>query len=122
MHQVPVKRLVSSPSEKFIVDAVIAQLDFRKSENSLVEVEVVGVKKMQSINKKFRNIDAPTDVLSFPAAEFPKINDEPKMLGNIFLCSDIIKKNSREYGKTYQEEFGFMLKHGVDHLLGFHHR
>ena len=121
MHQIHVKRLKDSPSEKFIVDAVTSRLDFRKASSALVEVEVIGLEKMTSINKKYRNIDAPTDVLSFPVAEFPAQSDQPQMLGTIFLCSDIIKKNSREYGKTFEEEFDLMLKHGVDHLLGFHH-
>jgi probable rRNA maturation factor len=122
MYQVLVKRLKDSPSEKFIENSVINQLNFRKADASLVEVEVVGLTKMLSINKKYRSIDSATDVLSFPVAEFPNTTDQPKMLGTIFLCSDIIKKNSCEYGKTFEEEFDFMLKHGVDHLLGFHHK
>lgn len=122
MHEVVVKRLEDSPSEKFLVESTLRQLEFRRSEDSIVEIEVVGPSRMRSINNKFRNIDSPTDVLSFPAADFPTVDGEGKILGTIFLCSDIIKKNSRCYGKTFEEEFDFMLRHGVDHLLGFHHK
>jgi len=57
-------------------------------------------------------------VLSFPSAEFP---GPEKLYGTIFLSCDIIKSNAEKAGKTFQEEFDFILKHGLDHILGIHH-
>lgn len=78
-----------------------------------VNVEIVSAEKMRELNKKFRQIDKTTDVLSFPLYKnllVIKKSEGPKILGDIF-----INRNDRE-------RLEFLVKHGIDHLLGFHHR
>lgn len=78
-----------------------------------VNVEIVSAEKMRELNKKFRQIDKATDVLSFPLYQnlaAIKKNKGPKILGDIF-----INKNDRE-------RLEFLVKHGTNHLLGFHHK
>ncbi|MCX6809467.1 MAG: rRNA maturation RNase YbeY [Candidatus Berkelbacteria bacterium] len=90
--------------------------------NSILEIEIVGRKKIQSLNHKFQKKNCPTDVLSFPLSRDQQNGDQPRLLGNIFLYSDIIKKNARQSNKSFEEEFEFILAHGINHLLGVHHK
>ena len=86
----------------------------RGKKNTHLEIEIVGKRKITGLNKKFLHRPGPTDILSFPLPS-------EKLLGTIFLCSDIIKKNAREDGKTLEDEFEFILRHGIDHIVGVHH-
>jgi len=86
-------------------------------------IKICGQEKMREINREFRQIDAPTDVLSFPIWEsIPAKIEEPILLGDIIICPDILRQNAREYGVTEREEFIKMIAHGTLHLLGFHHK
>jgi len=92
----------------------------RSSAKLSFEIKIVGISKIKSLNLKYLKKDQPTDVLSFP---LPKIPGENSVnVGIIFLCSDIIKKSAEKQGKNYREEFLFILRHGIDHLLGVHHK
>ncbi|MNK26221.1 Endoribonuclease YbeY [compost metagenome] len=71
-------------------------------------------KAAQKINKQFRGKDYATDVLSFDSME-------PTSLGELILCPDVLKKQAQEHDLTYQQELGYMLLHGVLHLLGYDH-
>jgi len=85
-----------------------------------VSVQCVGEKKMRSMNRIFRGIDKPTDVLSFPTEDaFPGKAQTDS--GDIFLCPLYIKKQAKRFGTTYKEEFTRMLIHGVLHLHGYDH-
>lgn len=121
-YNILIKRLKGSPSQKFIQDSAIKGFKNRGIADAWVEIAVVGKEKMRSINYRFRSIDQPTDVLSFPLDDMPRSKGEARHFGTIFLCSDIIIKNARENDKTFEEEFDFILRHGIDHLLGFHHK
>ncbi len=117
-YSVLVKSRYKKPSSDHIAKVVKDHLLERKAEAGIVEVGLVAKAKIHEINKKFRDHDCPTDVLSFPSAEFPS---KDKLYGTIFLSCDIIKLNAQESGKSFEEEFDFILCHGVDHLLGIHH-
>ncbi len=87
---------------------------------------------IQKLNQKFRNIDKPTDVLSFPLTQlyrgkpkksfFPIAPDEPLHLGDIILCHPYIAKQAKELNHSFKEEFYHLFEHGVKHLVGFHHK
>ncbi|MEN0057499.1 MAG: rRNA maturation RNase YbeY [Bdellovibrio sp.] len=71
-------------------------------------------KAARKINFEFRGRDYATDVLSFEALE-------PGSLGELILCPDVLKKQAQEHGLSYRHELGYMLLHGVLHLLGYDH-
>lgn len=125
-YQVLVKSRLKNPPSDHIVKVAKNHLKQRKAPSGIVEVEVVSKDKIHEINKKFRKIDAPTDVLSFPGAEFPipsgRQAGKERLYGTIFLSCDIIKLNAKESGKSVEDEFDFILCHGIDHLLGIHHK
>ena len=81
---------------------------------------------IQKINKEFRNIDAPTDVLSFPQIDFEndgidKGSNEKKILGDIVLSVDKIEEQARELSHSFEHEAAFLCVHSVLHLLGYDH-
>lgn len=96
-------------------------LKARGKTDVILEVEIVGAKRIRTLNKKFRNIDKSTDVLSFP---LPKNQQVPgqTILGTIFLYSGIINTNAIRLQKSFESEFEFILHHGIDHLCGIHHK
>lgn len=71
-------------------------------------------KPAQKINHEFRGKDYATDVLSFDSMD-------PSSLGELVLCPEVLKRQAKEHKLTYQQELGYMLLHGVLHLLGYDH-
>ncbi len=70
--------------------------------------------EMKKINKQFRGKNKPTDVLSFASMETDS-------LGELLFCLDVLKKQAKEQGHPLENEFLYMLIHGVLHLLGYDH-
>lgn len=91
-----------------------------QKKNVVLEVSLVSSVKMKLLNKKFRKMNTPTDVLSF---EIPKqfIHNNFQFLGDIVICDSIAKKQSRKYKHSIQNEFTILIVHGLLHLLGFDH-
>ncbi len=81
---------------------------------------------IHEINLEHRNKDKPTDVLSFPQAEFisPEVLGEGQhlaMLGDVVISLDTAERQARGRGRPLLEEVRFLLAHGVLHLLGYDH-
>ena len=74
--------------------------------------------KMQDMNKKFAGKDSPTNVLSFPSNEDIK---GVRFLGDIAICSELIKDEATAQGKNVQHHLMHIFIHGVLHLLGLDH-
>lgn len=83
-----------------------------------VELLLVDERSMQKINKDLRQIDKPTDVLSFP---FDSMGLEHIPLGSIVICLPIAKKFASFYGHSLEEEVALLFIHGILHLKGFNH-
>ena len=89
-----------------------------------VSVSIVDSEEMRGLNREWRGIDAPTDVLSFEcdspfAGDVPE--GEPVELGDIILSPEVIAAQAPEFGNTPAQEFRLMLVHGMFHLLGYDH-
>lgn len=82
--------------------------------NKEVSVIFVNSEEIHSMNKQFRNIDRPTDVLSFEEYE-------DDYLGEIFICEEKVYEQACSYGHSNEREFAFLLTHGLLHLLGYDH-
>ncbi len=88
--------------------------------SSKVEVNVVLVDDVMihNYNKEFRNIDRPTDVLSFPDGSE---EDGVLMMGDIIISVEAIRRQALDYGHSLKREFCFLVAHGYLHLLGYDH-
>ena len=101
---------------------------------SLLITDDEGIREM---NRQFRQIDAPTDVLSFPLQEFPapgdfsQIDEEGSdefdpdsgelLLGDIVINKDRVISQAEEYGHSLKREYAFLIAHSILHLTGFDH-
>ena len=83
-----------------------------------IELIVVKNDEIQELNKEYRNIDKPTDVLSFPM-NFEVI-DMP-LLGSIVISTDFVQEKAKAFKHSFNEEFTLLFIHGLLHLLGFDH-
>ena len=90
-----------------------------------VDVSLVDNARIHEINLEQRNIDAPTDVLSFPLGEDGVYDQNPAtgayMLGDIVISMEKAKVQSEEFGHSLQREVGYLTVHSMLHLLGYDH-
>ena len=84
------------------------------TEKKELTVVFLSRRDMQQINLKYRGRNKPTDILSFESAD-------PRSLGELLLCSDVLKLQARKQGHSLEAETLYMLIHGVLHLLGYDH-
>lgn len=83
---------------------------------------IVDNKKIQDINREYRNIDKVTDVISFALEDDKTIKlDNYRMLGDIYICIEKAKEQAIEYGHSFKRELSFLAVHGLLHLLGYDH-
>lgn len=91
-------------------------------ETANFNVIIVDNEYIHKLNKEYRGIDRPTDVISF-ALEDSKdmINYDFRMLGDIYICLPKAKSQAIEYGHSFLRELCFLTIHGLLHLLGYDH-
>ncbi|MBQ9784534.1 MAG: rRNA maturation RNase YbeY [Clostridia bacterium] len=109
-------------------EAVEATLDYEQYGNPCeVSVTFVDDAEIHELNKKFRGVDKPTDVLSFPLFDYDGTSEEPPvdemlgMLGDIVLSLEHAEAQAREYGHSFEREVAFLTVHSMLHLLGYDH-
>ena len=94
----------------------IAQLAGEK--DGIVSISFVGKQRIRNINRKFRDIDKPTNVISFPFMDsFGRI----KIIGDIIICPEIAQKQAKKEGNDFIDYMAFLIIHGFLHLLGYDH-
>ena len=119
--QIKVKKF--TPSPVILDDIILKALKKRNAKNKIVELIVVGKVRMAYLNKKYMHKSGPTDVLSFPLEEIPSEKVHGKhIIGTIVVCNDIIKMYVKQSGNVFLDETEKLIFHGVDHLLGIHHK
>ncbi len=117
-----------------VVNGAMEYVDFPfEAEVSITITDEEGI---AAINSQFRNISAPTDVLSFPMIDYEQAGDfahieenddyfNPEtgeaMLGDIVLCLPRILSQAEEYGHSVLREYAFLIAHSMMHLFGFDH-
>lgn len=79
----------------------------------------VGSQRIRTLNKKFRKINQPTDVLAFSMREGKDACLHPEILGDLVICPEIAQKSARTYKTTKEREIYLYLVHGILHLLGY---
>lgn len=84
-----------------------------------LSIILVDLENIQKVNKDYRGIDAPTDVISFAAIDGEEFL--PEEMGDIFICYEKILEQSQNYGHSVLREFSFLVTHGIYHLLGYDH-
>ncbi|MCI8662823.1 MAG: rRNA maturation RNase YbeY [Hungatella sp.] len=126
------------PCEEIIRDIISAALDYEQcpyeAEINVVLTDNPGIRQ---VNREYRQIDAPTDVLSFPMLEYVTPSDfsqaedmfadcfNPEsgelMLGDIMISVDKVTEQAEKYGHSQKRELAFLVAHSMLHLFGYDH-
>ena len=126
------------PYEEIIRDVVNESLDYEKCPyEAEVNVILTDNQAIQEINREQRQIDAPTDVLSFPMVDYEAPSDfdhvedavedyfNPEtgelMLGDIVISVDKVEEQAEKYGHSQTRELAFLVAHSMLHLCGYDH-
>ena len=86
-------------------------------------------KNIREYNKKYRNIDKETDVLSFPMFEKEELDKKTKnkdfknldILGDMIISIPKVEEQAKEYGHSFERELAYMVVHSFYHLMGYDH-
>ena len=94
---------------------------FLSIEEAIFNVIIVDDEKIHEINREYRNVDRPTDVISFALEDDKIMTSEVRILGDIYVSIDTARRQAYEYYNTEKEELRFLIIHGLLHLLGYDH-
>lgn len=123
--------------EGFLTQVADACFQVEGIEGCGFSVRIVDDEQIQHLNREMRNIDKPTDVLSFPTVRFPAgktAKDTPKRLrreydpflgyvnlGDCVLNLDRARQQAEEFGHSLRRELGYLTAHSAFHLMGYDH-
>ena len=97
-------------------------LNYLKIENVMFNIIIVDNETIHSINKEYRGVDRPTDVISFALEDDTSfVQTEYRILGDIYISIDKAKEQADAYGHSLKREISFLTVHGLLHLLGYDH-
>ena len=120
-------RAITYAQKILVRRAVEATLAYEGFENEAeVSVTFTDDEGIRRINAQFRNIDKPTDVLSFPLTDFegseePPVDGDEIALGDIVISLERAAAQAEEYGHSFEREIAFLCVHSMLHLLGYDH-
>ncbi|MEE8721754.1 MAG: rRNA maturation RNase YbeY [Eggerthellaceae bacterium] len=108
---------------RFVIEAE------NKPASTEVSINFVTDEDIHELNRDYRGIDRPTDVLSFECDglddDFDDVEagaeGEPYELGDIVIAPDVAERQTDLYGTTFQDELSLLLTHGLLHLCGYDH-
>jgi len=113
------KRSVSPAHVRERADRMLRHLGRADDELSILLCEDDTI---HELNRDYRGIDRPTDVLAFAMAEGEGAGLNPGLLGDVIISVPTAARQAREAGKTISAEVTMLVAHGLLHLLGFDHR
>ena len=97
-------------------------LNYLKLDNVVFNIIIVDNETIHSINKEYRGVDRPTDVISFALEDDTSfVSTEYRILGDIYISIDKAKEQAESYGHSLKREISFLTVHGLLHLLGYDH-
>jgi probable rRNA maturation factor len=111
------------PSRKLAreaVAAVAAETGAKLTRGAELTVHLVDDAGIRQLNKQWRGKDAPTNVLSFPAAPPDRLS-RARLLGDVFVALETLKREAAAEGKPLADHFRHLVAHGFLHLIGFDH-
>ena len=121
-------RPVTYKMKMLVRNAIEATLDEEQYENPCeVSVTFTDNEGIHALNRQYRGVDRPTDVLSFPLFDYEGTSEEPPVdewigiLGDIVLSLEQAEKQAEEFGHSFEREVAFLCVHSMLHLLGYDH-
>ena len=119
------KKSITVKEARDFINKVLNEI---KTDNVELSVSFIDIDRMHELNRTYRNIDAPTDILSFAAMEdvdgfsFVSAGRRKKNIGDILICPQVMRENAKTFNVSSEEELHRLLIHGVLHLTGEDHK
>lgn len=115
------------PDVERLIAAVLEEAASREGvEAAEVSVVLVDDERIHELNRDYRGVDRPTDVLSFAMREGegePVQTEEGReLLGDIVISVETAERQANQYGHSLRRELAFLAVHGFLHLLGYDHQ
>lgn len=107
------------PKDKELLKWLNKILIFEEKDDIELTIRFVDEKESAELNKQYRNKKGPTNILSFPFEVPAEI--ELNLLGDLVICSDVVKREAEEQKKQELAHWAHMVVHGTLHLLGYDH-
>ncbi|MGR9072273.1 MAG: rRNA maturation RNase YbeY [Gammaproteobacteria bacterium] len=111
-------RSVPAPTEEQFRDWLVRVLGNPEEDVEIV-IRIVDEAESEDLNRRFRQKDGPTNVLSFPF-EKPEGVD-CAILGDLVICAPVMEKEAAEQNKNIEDHWAHLVVHGTLHLLGYDH-
>lgn len=116
-------KLAGLPLEELIAFVLASR---KLSQTTSVSVTFVSNERIHELNRAYRGIDKPTDVLSFECDNIPFEGEaidqnEEYELGDVIIATDVAIAQTAEFGTTLEEEVSLLITHGLLHLCGYDH-
>ncbi len=106
----------------YLKEVIKVTLEEEHVSNAVFSVIFVTLEEIHELNKTYRGIDRPTDVISFALEDSNDFEVEGlRVLGDIYVCIDRMREQAIEYGHSEKRELSFLVCHGLLHLLGYDH-
>ncbi len=121
---------LSSKDKEMLHELLDFAADYLKLTGEIdLSLTIVNDAEIHEINKTYRNIDRPTDVISFAIEDLGEDElavmglpeDMPRELGDLFISIDKTREQAADYGHSFERELGFLAVHGFLHLNGYDH-
>ena len=109
-------KLVGLPLEELIAFVLASR---KLPQTTSVSVTFVSDERIHELNRDYRGIDKPTDVLSFECEAIDQ--NEEYELGDVIIATDVAIAQTAEFGTTLEEEVSLLITHGLLHLCGYDH-
>lgn len=110
------------PELETILDLLNFAAQKQQVENIIFNVIIVDNNYIHKLNKEYRGVDRPTDVISFALEDNGSMETEfGRVLGDIYISIDKAREQAKEYGHSLKRELSFLSIHGFLHLLGYDH-
>ena len=132
MYEIIYKDIQEKKEYESIANEVLTQCfkeeDIEESKMSITIIFTTP-ENIKEINKKYRDVDKATDVLSFPIYEKDELEEKKKLhdfkyedvLGDIIISIEKVEEQAIEYGHSFERELSYMIVHGFYHLIGYDH-
>jgi probable rRNA maturation factor len=114
----------AEPNAETLVQRAIeaaAQQAPASAEAAEVAIVLTDDSGIKTLNRDWRGIDKPTNVLSFPATQAPAGSAQPRMLGDIAIAYEITRREAESENKPFAHHLSHLAVHGFLHLIGFDH-
>ena len=112
---IPVDKIIESWAA-----AVLDQLGF--SDFAEMSIRIVDEDEIRALNRAYREVDKPTNVLSFPSGIGSDLPDDvPRSLGDVVICAPVVEREAAVQFKAVGDHWAHLVVHGTLHLLGFDH-